>query len=68
MYIVSRSAFVVKYVDFRHMHGIRNKKEGGLLFNVSAVVFPKFPAAHPTRRISQRESEFISHMLGFMQG
>jgi len=42
--------------------------KGGLLFNVSSAVFPKFPAVHPTPRSSERESEFNSHMLGFMQG
>jgi len=62
MYIVSRSAVVGKYVGCRNMHGIRNIKEGVLLFSVSSVVVPKFPAAHPTCRVPERESEFISHI------
>ena len=41
---------------------VSNIKEGVLLFSVSSVVVPKFPAAHPTCRVPERESEFISHI------
>jgi hypothetical protein len=50
------------------VHGISNIKKGEVLFSVSSVVLPKFPAAHPTSRSSERELEFISHVLGFMEG